>query len=169
MRILDRLPIPKDHFLIDVRGEAVKLRPYQIVLRVSVTDGPVWDSRTPNFPALLDTGNNLNFSIQEDHLTRWAGIHPRSLPLLKVVREAGRSPTLRHGRVWIHRNESGSREIKAALPFKLSFQEGIAIYPSDGSDYPRLPLLGLRAILKNNLKLVIDGKRKRASLRSPLW
>ena len=47
--------------------------------------------------------------------------------------------------------------------------DGIAIYPSDDADYPRLPLLGLRAILKNNLKLIIDGQRKHASLRSPLW
>jgi len=46
---------------------------------------------------------------------------------------------------------------------------GIAIYPDDGSNYPRLPLLGLRAIIKKNLKLVIDGKRKHASLSSPTW
>jgi hypothetical protein len=48
-------------------------------------------------------------------------------------------------------------------------REGIAIYPDDGSNYPRLPLLGLRAIIKNNLKLVIDGKRKYVSLSSPAW
>jgi hypothetical protein len=49
----------------------------------------------------------------------------------------------------------------------LTLEEGIAIYPSDGSKYPRLPLLGLRAIIKNKLKLVIDGKRQQVSLRSP--
>jgi hypothetical protein len=37
------------------------------------------------------------------------------------------------------------------------------------SHYPRLPLLGLRAILKNNLKRIIAGKRKHVSLRSPIW
>ena len=51
----------------------------------------------------------------------------------------------------------------------LAVEEGIAIYPSDGSDYPRLPVLGLRAIFKNNLKLVIDGKREHVSLRSSFW
>jgi len=43
------------------------------------------------------------------------------------------------------------------------------IYPDDGSDYPRLPLLGLRAIIKNKLKLAIDGKRQHASLALPIW
>jgi hypothetical protein len=169
MKILDRLPIAKDPSPVDVCGKLVKLRPYQIVLSVSLSDGSVWDPRTPTLPALLDTGNNLNFSIQESHLTRWAGIHPRFLPSLGVVREARRSPTLRTGRIWIHRNRHGSRALKATEPFRLSLEEGIAVYPSDESDYPRLPLLGLRAILKNNLRLVIDGKRKHVSLRSPLW
>ena len=31
------------------------------------------------------------------------------------------------------------------------------------------PLRRLRAIIKNNLKLVIDGKRKHVSLRSVFW
>ena len=44
-----------------------------------------------------------------------------------------------------------------------------AVYPDDGSNYPRLPLLGLRAIIKNHLKLVIDGKRNCVSLSSSMW
>ena len=51
----------------------------------------------------------------------------------------------------------------------LPLEEGIAVYPDDGSNYPRLPVLGLRAIIKNNLKLVIDGKRKYVSLSSSAW
>lgn len=169
MRILDRLPIARDHFQVDVLGKPVRLRPYQILIYVSVSPGPEWDPRTPIFPALIDTGNNLNFSIQEDHLYRWAGIHPRFLALPKVVREAGRRPALRDGTVWIHRNVPGSRESKTAPPLMLSFEEGIAVYPSDQSDYPRLPLLGFRAILKNKLKFAVDGPREHASLRTPLW
>jgi hypothetical protein len=169
MKILDRLPIANEHRLIDVRGEPVKLRPYQIVIRVSILNVQEWDPRAPNFPALLDTGNNLNFSIQTNHLTRWAGIHPKSLTPLSVVREGERSPSLHSANIWIHRNESGTRDLRDAQPYLLPLPEGIAIYPTDGSNYPRLPLLGLRAILKNNLKLVIDGKRKHVSLRSPLW
>src|SRR5437868_14734242 len=88
-------------------------------------------------------------SIQEHQLRRWAGIHPESLPFLRKVRETGRTPSLRFARIWIHRNRAGSRELSDAKPFPLQLPEGIAIYPSDGSNYPRLPLLGLRAIIKN--------------------
>ncbi len=147
----------------------MKLRPFQIILQVSVLDSREWDPRTPSFPALLDTGNNLYFSMQEAHLKRWAGINPQSLPISKVVREGNRSPALRAASVWIHRNESGTRNLRGADPYPLSLEEGMATYPPDGSDYPRLPLLGLRAILKNKLKLIIDGKRNHVSLRSPLW
>jgi hypothetical protein len=55
-------------------------------------------------------------------------------------------------------------------PFQIIVQVSIiAIYPEDGSSYPRLPLLGLRGIIKNNLKLVIDGKRNHVSLSSSAW
>jgi hypothetical protein len=77
--------------------------------------------------------------------------------------------SLRFANVWIHRNQPGKRDLRAGDPFLLALDEGIAIYPNDGSNYPRLPLLGLRAIIKNNLRLVIDGKGKFVSLNSPIW
>jgi hypothetical protein len=110
-----------------------------------------------------------NFSIREHQLKRWGGIHPESLPYLGKLRETERTPSLRSASIWIHRNRAGSRELSDREPFLLHLPEGIAIYPSDGSNYPRLPLLGLRAIINNKLKLVIDGNWKHASLRSPLW
>jgi hypothetical protein len=86
-----------------------------------------------------------------------------------TAREGSRSLTLHAATVWLHRNVPGRREVKDTTPFPLQLPGGIAIYPSDGFDYPRLPLLGLRAILKNKLTFTIDGKREHASLRSPLW
>jgi hypothetical protein len=125
--------------------------------------------RIPLIPALIDTGNNHNFSIQGHHLLRWAGIHPSALPFLGDMRESGRTPSLHFANVWIHRNQGGRRELRAEEPVKLTLDEGIAVYPADGSNYPRLPLLGLRAIIENKLNLVIDGKRQHGSLRSPGW
>ena len=102
MRILDRLPVVDAHDRLDVHGKALRIRPFQIIVRVSLSEIAIWDARTPIIPALLDSGNNHN-------------------------------------------------------------------YPDDGSNDPRLPLLGLRAIIKNKLKLVIDGKRNYVSLNSPAW
>ena len=169
MTILDRLPISSEHSLTDVHAGVVKLRPYQIIVRVSILNDPEWDPRAPILPAILDTGNNLNFSIQAAHLTRWAGIDPRALKSGGMVREGTRSLTLHAATSGFIATFRAGETSRTYGLFNCSVPDGIAIYPSDGSDYPRLPLLGLRAILKNNLKLIIDGKRKHASLRSPLW
>lgn len=50
--------------------------------------------------------------------------------------------------------------------FLLQSRPGIAVYP--GSEYPRLPLLGLRAIGENRLTLKMDGVRREAALRTPI-
>jgi hypothetical protein len=85
------------------------------------------------------------------------------------MHEGGRTPSLRFANLWIHRNRPGSLALRGSEPFLLHLEEGIANYSDDGSNYPRLPLLGLRAIFKNDLKLVIDGKGGCVSLSSPIW
>ena len=44
----------------------------------------------------------------------------------------------------------------------------MAVYP-DEENYPRLPLLGLRPILSNNLYLTVDGQQESGNLRTPDW
>ena len=63
MKILDRLPVFDKHYQFDIHGEPLKIRPFQILIQVSLSDIPTWDPRTPLIPALLDTGNNHNRSI----------------------------------------------------------------------------------------------------------
>ena len=169
MRILDRLPISDEHFTLDVSAEPLRLKPYQIVVQVSISNLRTWDARVPIIPALLDTGLNHNFSIQERQMMRWSGLHAEALSLFGSIREGGRTVSRRRAHVWVHRNQSGKRDLSDRDPYLLVLDEGITIYPDDGSNYPRLPLLGMRAIVKNNLKLLIDGKRKHVSLSSPAW
>jgi hypothetical protein len=169
MKILDRLPISGEHLLLELRGEPLRLKPYQIIIHVSISSLRTWDARTPIIPALLDTGLNHNFSIQEPHVSRWAGVLPQAFSVLGSMREGARILSRRRAHIWIHRNQSGKRNLRGGEPFLLSLEEGIAIYPDDGSNYPRLPLLGLRAIVKNNLRLAVGGKRRHVSLSSPTW
>ncbi len=82
MKILNRLPYSSEPTTINLRGEAVRVRPYQIVVWVSLNLWQVndWDVRVPRFPAILDTGNNHNFSIRVSHLLRstpFASLCPR--------------------------------------------------------------------------------------------
>jgi hypothetical protein len=169
MKILDRLPVLDKYHQSWFQGESVRIRPFQIVVPLSLSVIPIWDPRTPIIPALLDTGNNHNFSIQENHLARWVGAYARGLPLLGTLRESTRTATLRFANVWMHCNRPGQSDLREREPFLLHLEEGVAVYPYDGSNYPRLPLLGLRAIIKIDLKLVLDGKRRYVTLSSPIW
>ncbi len=71
--------------------------------------------------------------------------------------------------VWLHRNVPRERDqLLDQPPHCLELPRGIAVYPA-GSDFPRLPLLGLRALVSNRLLLSVAGDRTEVSLRSPDW
>jgi hypothetical protein len=141
---------------VTVGNETVEVKPYQVVLWVSVSlrDMLVWDPRTARFPALLDPGNNHNFSITEEQLVKWAGIQPNLLEEQRKLQERGTKVPLRAAALWLHAQE----------PFRLTMAEGIAVYPQHG---PRLPLLGLRALTQNKLRALFFGDRKQVVIRTP--
>ena len=62
------------------------------------------------------------------------------------------------------RNSNCTRRCDAH-PYELSLREGIIIYPRGNPLGPRLPLLGLRALVQNNLEMVIDGQRRELTIR----
>ena len=72
---------------------------------------------------------------------------------------------LRAGNVWIHPNKPGDRELSGEPPFCLALEEGIGVYPKGMQNPARLPMLGLRGLTRNNLKLLIDGESRRVTLR----
>src|SRR4051794_4671513 len=64
---------------------------------------------------------------------------------------------------------SGIAEPSEREPFRLGLEEGIAVYPFNVPNPARLPILGLRAIVQNNLTLTINGQSRHVSLRSASW
>jgi hypothetical protein len=154
---------------VNAGAEVVRVKPLQIALRVSLTRrGLSGLGSAPPFPALLDTGNNHNFSIQSRHLLRWAGLDRGPLPTLGAVSERGKRIPLLGADLWIHPNRPGQLETwPGRPPFRLTLDGGIVVYPDDGLNYPRLPLLGLRAMTDNRLRLTVDGARRLVSLRTP--
>src|SRR5262245_17265708 len=140
-RLLDRSPFPEDPSEVLVRGERVRIRPDQIILWVTLTRKDVEEpnpSAVP-FPVILDTGHNHNFSNHERHLIDWAGLRPSALRVIGPVRDRGQRILLRAANIWVHPNEPHQRDRLAGRTAHL-----VAVYP--GSDFPRLPILGLRAI-----------------------
>jgi hypothetical protein len=170
--ILVRLPIPMRDEVAFVGEEHVRLKEAEIIVWVSVAEkraGIEPNPNVPRFPAILDTGHTHNFSIQEQHLIRWAGIRPESLPTLGNIRQAGKRIPLHAANVWLHSNQPGRREVAASRPpLLLELPRGIAVY-ADTEKYPRLPLLGLRAIISNRLHLAIDGEQSTVNLRTADW
>lgn len=153
--------------------ERVAIKPYQFLVWVSVSAHDVLalppDAR--RLPALLDPGNNHNFSIQEGHLQRWAELALQDLKPLRSIAERGRRVRCYAASVWLHPNQPGTRQVRAgAAPARLVLAEGIPVFPPPAGDelpYPRLPLLGLRALTDNKLDTNIQGSKRLVSVRSP--
>jgi hypothetical protein len=166
--LLDRAPIPREPSEVVVHGERVRLRANQIIVWVSLTSRPTLEL-TPvvrAFPAILDTGHTHTFSVQSRHLVEWAGVSIDALPVTGIARERGRRVTRRAARIWIRPSATGSQDRLAHRPpFLLTNFEGIAVYPPE-LNFPRLPILGLRAISDNRLVLTINGHRREATLRT---
>ena len=168
-RILDRLPVPTQDTVAFLGPEAVTVHAYEILVWVSLAVRDVMDAgQLPRFPALIDTAHTHNFSIREEHLRRWAGVSPDAMHLGRGrVRQQGRHFPLRAAHLWMHSNLPGHWDRLAERPpHRIDVPEGIVVYPAD-SNFPRLPLVGLWAIVRNKLDLTVKGRRGMVSLSSP--
>jgi hypothetical protein len=170
-RIIHELPYFEQPTSVLVHGRSFPVKREQIVLWVSVADlgHEQLDARTPRIPAILDTGCNHNFVINQQHLTGWAGIHPDYLPKLASTRVGRERMSQLAANVWLHPNVRGKRdELTNGPPFQLELAPGIAVRPAKQGErvHPRLPLLGLRAFQPAGLRISIDCDRRRVNIRT---
>lgn len=170
-KILDRLPIAVRDDITFVGSERVNLKAHEIIVWVSLSVQTVfdWQPGIVHFPAILDPAHTHYFSIQEQHLVRWAGLRPQMLRPLGHMRQAGRRLPLHAANLWLHRNVPGERDrLLDTPPELLEIDRGIALYPNE-SKFPRLPLVGMRTVVDNQVHVAIDGKRRWVNLRTPDW
>jgi hypothetical protein len=168
--VLRRLPFFETPTTASVRNERLTIKPYQIIVWVSVAAGDQEELQpnTPRFPAVLDIGLSYNFAIGEDLLRRWAGLHPQWLLVLGRARLSGLPADLLDAEVWLFPNQPRQRDRFCNLPpFRLNLDGGIAVYPRQTPNAPRLPLLGLRGLRWTNLQLALDCQACHVSLRTP--
>lgn len=170
-RVIQELPYFEQSTSVQVRGRSFPVKREQIVLWISVADQgqEQLDPRVPRIPAVLDTGCNHNFVINQHHLTAWVGIHPDYLPKLASTRVGGQEVPQFGANVWLHRNIPGRRdELTPGPPFQLELTPGIAVFPAPHGEplQPRLPLLGLRAFQRAGLRITIDCDRRRVNIRN---
>jgi hypothetical protein len=173
MKILDRLPIQEKRASLRFGDQSVTVHRNQIFVWVSVHLSGVSEpeENTPRFPALLDTGNNLGFSVQHRHLREWAGIDPVLLEHLGNIDVNAQGVTLRKATVWLYPNIPGRQDADVGgRPFRLTMDKGIGVYSPDAVlPGPRLPLLGLPALRDSDLDLWLDPERRYITVHPRTW
>jgi hypothetical protein len=166
MKLIDRQPVREQSSDVWMPDGIALVKPFQIVVMVSLSIGDVLESGGRRFPAILDTGLNHNFAIRREHLERWAALR---LAERKSVSIGNQNVPLAAAHVWVYRNEPGTNTTSDLQPFRLRTPEGIAVFPERTPNPARLPILGLRALVRSDLKLIIDGKRREVTLKTPGW
>ena len=153
MKIIDRLPFADRPHLVTVRGEARN----QIIVWINIDDvlGPL--------PAILDTGHGHNLSIGEGQLKRWSGASLKRIGVLEV----GHQQVVQYAAdVRVHHNVPGRATLRGDS-YPLEMPQGISVF--EENDAPRLPLIGLRTIVANKLRLLVDGNRRQVTLKTKGW
>jgi hypothetical protein len=163
MSIIRRSPFFDVPTNVEVRGQSVLVRPFQLVVWVSLQ---ARGRSSPPLPAILDNGFSLNFAIQEEQLRSWGGLSPEDFRVIGRSRINHQDLRLYDANVAVHPNAAGQRDVfRGEAPYQLSLREGIIVYPRGNPLGPRLPLLGLRALTQNKLETVIDGERRELTIR----
>jgi hypothetical protein len=166
MKIIDRMPLGEGISEAWTPDGIAVVKPFQIVVMVSLSIGEVLEPGSRRFPAILDTGLNHNFAIRHEHLDRWTSLR---LPTRKSVTIQKQETPLAAAYVWMHRNVAGTNSPSDFQPLRLRLPEGIAVFPVNTPNPARLPILGLRALVRNNLTLIMNGKRREVKLKTPGW
>src|SRR4051812_43167055 len=108
--VLQDLPFHRAETTAGVpKGPPVLVKDHQAIVWVSL--GPFGERQLrpdpPRFPAILDTGNNFNFSIQERHFVDWTGLRLEDYPPLRYIQlgeDAKQRLPILPCNVWLHRN-----------------------------------------------------------------
>ena len=145
--------------------------PEQIILWVALTpaEGPP-PVGVSLLPAVLDTGFNDGFLIQEQQAEGWSGqaLVARLRPMGVVHRVV---PDVIEGRdadLWLYPNVPGTADPDpAGTPLRLELPNGAIITPPGSPLKKDKPLLGLLAVAHNGLTVRLDGLARRVSVETP--
>lgn len=171
--IIRHLPFGEPRSQLEVHGRSIPILPFQPVVWVSIVSvGAVpFDRRTPRLPAVLDLGFNGTFAIREEQLREWAGLDPRFFPRLRRTRLRGAPTDARLANLWLHPNVPHTRDASEGTPLRLELFKGMLVMgrPDRASEVdhrPHLPLLGVHALHRANLRLIVDCGPCRLSIRT---
>jgi hypothetical protein len=162
--LIERLPVAAVERSLHLHiGETVSVKPLQPIVWISVAPPQVVDlpMNAPRFPAVLDTGFNQTLLIQDRHLNNWGGVNPVDLQIFpgEPARHNDQTWPFLIADIWLHSITSDDPVAVPARPaFCLETQPGILVV-SESQRKQRLPVLGMRALAWNRIKLglMFDG------------
>jgi hypothetical protein len=174
--ILHRLPYSDSEQPVFIGSESLLLHPFRILTWVTICpkgDVP-YDIRAPLIPAVLDTGFNGFFTINEEQIQRWIGPYPAWCARVRSGDNARGRLDVRSANLWLHRNVPDTTTPSRTKPQRLEIDEGLMVFrrpvPAPVRDpRPAFPILGLRALDRNGLCFVVDGRKRMAKLIRPWW
>jgi hypothetical protein len=156
-------------------GVSVWLQPRQIVVFVAVTPpralAPAVDARV--FPAVLDTGFAGDLAIQENQLEQWGGLQPSGLPCVGsgALYHDALLARLLLASIWLFPNTRGTlthaRESPQVIEAHVLVVPDALQPPEERKRRPRLPILGLHALERAGLRVIIDTRQRTVDIEAP--
>lgn len=141
--------------------EQIRIKPLQPLVWISIAPPsvlelpPLW----PRFPAVIDTGFNQTLLMQQHHVQGWAGVSVADLLVFpgEAAGYRGQAWPFYIADIWLHRNISGTQDFGpiTTRPYCLETYPGILIVTPEQREQ-RLPILGMRALARNRMRLDIE-------------
>jgi hypothetical protein len=169
---LRRLPFFPDATSLRIPGgPATSIQHDRIVICASLApvNQATWAGSNRKFPVLLDLGFNGSLLLREDHLDLWVNdrLEEGNFPFLRVMSVDGEHAPAIEAALWLHPNLPGFRDqFLDTPPFRIELPGGMIVCPASMSRF-QLPLLGVSALRKNRLRLLVNGEKRYISLRAP--
>src|SRR6186713_1272316 len=95
----------------------------------------------------------------------WASRSLNSVIAMMVI--DGKKVPVREAGILLHRNIRGTNQI-AHGSHELSTDGGVVVY-AKSTTYPRLPILGLRALFSSNLRVLINTRKRHLTVDTGGW
>jgi hypothetical protein len=145
--------------------ETIAVQPPKMIVGISITVSEeqsfprgVW-----TVPAVIDTGFNGGLAINELTLGKWAGVKKEYLTVAPRQKlDDGREFDPCYGNVWLHKSaykSPSSKHYESPLLLEKLGAIHVMVSKDDEPCWPRLPVLGLRALLNQNLQLRMDPRQ----------
>src|SRR5438270_389024 len=128
MKVIDRQPLHEKNSEVWTPDGIALVKPFQIVVLVSLSIGDTPEPGSRRIPAIIDTGLNHNLAIRREHLNRWTGVRPATRKLVTVQKL---EIPLAAAHVWVYRNQPGTNAPADLPPICLWTPEGIAVFPEN--------------------------------------